>query len=166
MVNTKLAMTGFLARVAFFSYVGMALIQWVHRTFGSAQAHSHANGAQEWLANGTAALPFVAGALWLAGRRAGDGSRTTSDVLRASLYAAAMGAVSLFTSPLADGTHDSTTSLGALAPHLGVALAAAAAFSLLVDRLEAAVEATAYRSEWRLARASWVSKTLVPLACL
>jgi FtsP/CotA-like multicopper oxidase with cupredoxin domain len=124
------------------------------------------NPAQEWIANGTAALPFVAGALWLAGRRAESEPRVRGEVLRAILYAAAMGAAALFTSPVAASTHDGTSTLQTLVQHLGIALATAAAFSLLVDRLEFALDATASRSEWRLARIPVVSKVLVPLICL
>jgi hypothetical protein len=161
MVATKLFMTGFLPRVIFLAFAGTALIQWVHRLLAVGETHSHTTGAgaQDWLVGGTIALPLVAIAMWLADRRGDSTYSARSDLLRAFMYAGAMGAATLFNFPTA-----STGDLASLAQHLGVVLVVSVTLSLVVDRLQVMVDTVTARSEWRLARVPGVTRALLPLA--
>jgi manganese oxidase len=107
------------------------------------------------------AVPFVAGALWLAERNSTE-ELARSDTLRALLFALAIGAASLSSLPLGSGTQ--TDGIGTLALHFGVALAVAGVFSLVVSRIEAGIVKGLDRSDWHLLHMPWVRKSLVPLA--
>jgi hypothetical protein len=157
-------MIGFLARVMLLAYAGTALSQSIHRALTAGETHSHTGGvAQDWFVGGTVALPLVAVAMWLADRRSDSTTSGSSGiVLRALLYAGAMGAAFLFTFPIAVDTG----SLPALAPHLGVVLVVSATFSLLLDRLQSLVDGAAARTEWWLARTPGVTGALLPLVCV
>ena len=162
----NISITSNLPKLLLLAYGGAALIGWAHRTLGDTSAHLHGgNGAESWLLGGTVALPLVAAALWLTERR----NRETGDLLRATLYATAMGAASLFGpgAPLSGGEHTGGASgLGALAGHLGVVFVVSLFFSLLLDRAQSLTEGVLEKSKRELALKPWVAKALVPLACL
>jgi FtsP/CotA-like multicopper oxidase with cupredoxin domain len=137
---------GNLARILILAFGGAALLLLVQSAFQPARGVTM-SGYLQWLRDGTLALPLVAMAVLIAGRRAtqrhghGNGHGFVPNISFAALYAVAMGAGpllrELFPEKAAYGGHNmgsgaSTLTLTMLQQTL-LSLVVAAAFALVVD---------------------------------
>lgn len=134
---------GNLARMLFLAYAGVAVMQIVQSALGI-KGEEGLSWYAQWLREGTLALPVVAGAALLSGRRASHGPHHQTNFSFVALYAAAMGAISIlravFPANASAGGHmmsgvQASASTPAMLQHTLLVLVVAGAFAVVGDMM-------------------------------
>ena|GEM_PF-4859745 len=172
MSTSRLLTINPLYRILVLAFGGTAVLQWVHNALLGAASGDIMSEYAAWLRNATLALPFVAAAVLLAGRKS---RQSNSDLPLTALYATIMGAGSLLrmASPDASHTHGVEISTWAALQHAALIMLVAGAYAALVGKVTAGLsdgpplEGTSANYALRITHySSRIARLSLPIAAL